>query len=56
LQVLDLVIAGEPTKRIAFCLGLSEKTIKFDRANILEKLQAKSLADLVRTVMIARSD
>lgn len=35
-------------KQIAFELGTSEKTIKVHRARIMQKMQAKSLADLVR--------
>lgn len=35
-------------KQIAFELGTSEKTIKVHRARIVQKMQAKSLADLVR--------
>jgi len=55
-EVLEYVVAGEPSKRIAFILGLSKQTIEFHRANIRKKLQVKSLADLVRTVMIARAN
>ncbi len=51
-QVLDFVVDGEPNKRIAHNLGLSEKTIEFHRSNIMKKLEAKSLAELVRKTMI----
>lgn len=47
-QVLALVVTGMFNKRIAFELGTSEKTIKVHRARIVQKMQAKSLADLVR--------
>ena len=47
-QVLDLVVAGEPSKRIAHVLNLSLKTVEFHRANIMKKLEAKSVADLVK--------
>ena len=50
-QVLDFVVDGEPNKRIAHNLGLSEKTIEFHRSNIMKKLEAKSLAELVRKSM-----
>lgn len=47
-QVLDLIVAGESSKRIAFQLGLSPKTVEFHRANIMRKLNAASLADLLK--------
>ena len=45
---MALVITGLLNKEIAFALGTSEKTIKAHRARIKEKMQARSLADLVR--------
>lgn len=53
-EVLDLVVAGEPTKSIASELGTSFNTVQNQRASILRKMQARSVADLVRMVMIAR--
>ena len=54
-QVLDFVVDGEPNKRIAHNLGLSEKTIEFHRSNIMKKMQSKSLAELVRKTMAGNS-
>jgi len=54
-QVLDFVVDGEPNKRIAYHLGLSEKTIEFHRANIMKKLEATSLAELIRKTMAGNS-
>lgn len=54
-EVLDLVVAGEPNKRIAHHLSLSEKTVEFHRANIMKKLEARSLADLVRKTLGGRA-
>ncbi len=54
-QVLEFIVDGEPNKRIAHHLELSEKTIEFHRANIMKKLEAKSLADLVRKTMTGNS-
>lgn len=54
-QVLEFIHDGEPNKRIAYHLGLSEKTIEFHRANIMKKLEAKSLAELVRKTMVGNS-
>jgi FixJ family two-component response regulator len=47
-EVLDLVVSGESSKRIAHALNLSLKTVEFHRANIMKKLEAKSVADLVK--------
>ena len=49
-QVLDLIVAGESNKRIAGCLRISEKTVEFHRARVMEKMIAKSFADLVKMV------
>ena len=54
-QVLEFIVDGEPNKRIAYHLELSEKTIEFHRANIMKKLKAKSLAELVRKTMAVNS-
>ena len=42
------VVLTELNKQIAFDLGTSEKTIKVHRARVMQKMQAESLADLVR--------
>lgn len=47
-QVFDLVITGKPNKVIAYELGVSQRTVEIHRARVMEKMQAKSLADLVR--------
>jgi RNA polymerase sigma factor (sigma-70 family) len=47
-EVLALVVQGRLNKQIAYELGLSEKTVKVHRARVMEKMQADSLADLVR--------
>jgi FixJ family two-component response regulator len=49
-QVLDIVAAGETNKGIARRLDISEKTVEIHRAKVMEKMQAKSLADLVKMV------
>jgi FixJ family two-component response regulator len=47
-QVLSLVVTGHPNKEIANQLELSEMTVKVHRSQIMRKMQAKSLIDLVR--------
>ncbi len=47
-EVLVQVVAGKPNKNIAADLGTVEKTVKVHRARVMEKMQAGSLADLVR--------
>ena len=47
-EVFILVVSGMLNKQIAFDLGRSEKTIKVHRARVMDKMKAKSLADLVR--------
>lgn len=49
-QVLDIVAAGETNKAIARRLEISEKTVEIHRARVMEKMQAKSLANLVKMV------
>jgi FixJ family two-component response regulator len=49
-EVMALVAAGMLNKQIAGDLATSERTIKFHRAHIMQKMNAKSLADLVRMV------
>jgi FixJ family two-component response regulator len=47
-EVMTLVVAGMLNKQVAGELATTERTIKFHRANIMQKMQAESLADLVR--------
>ncbi len=49
-EVLPLVVAGLLNKQIAGELAVSERTVKFHRAHIMKKMQAESLAELVRMV------
>jgi len=47
-QVLNLVVAGETNRNIAQRLNISVKTVEIHRAGMMEKMQAKSLVDLVK--------
>lgn len=50
-QVLEGLIAGRPNKVIAFDLGISIRTIEIYRANVMTKMRAASLSDLIRMTM-----
>jgi FixJ family two-component response regulator len=47
-EVFDLVVGGKPNKVMAGTLGVSQRTIEIHRARVMEKMQANSLAQLVR--------
>lgn len=53
-EVLDGLVAGLSTKAIARNLGLSPRTVDVYRGHVMSKMQAESLAELVRMVMIVR--
>ncbi len=52
-QVLDGLVEGKPNKIIAFDLGISARTVEIYRANVMTKMQAGSLSELVRMAMLA---
>jgi two-component system response regulator FixJ len=52
-DVLGGLVAGRANKQIAFDLGISPRTVEIYRANLMSKMQAGSLSDLVRMALIA---
>jgi two-component system, LuxR family, response regulator FixJ len=52
-EVLGGLVAGHANKRIAFDLGISPRTVEIYRANLMTKMQAASLSDLVRMALVA---
>ena len=52
-QVLEGLVAGKANKVIAFDLGISPRTVEIYRANLMTKMAANSLSDLVRMAMTA---
>jgi FixJ family two-component response regulator len=55
-EVLTAVIAGKLNKQIAFDLGIVEQTVKYHRAHIMERMQAKSVAELMHLVARAQDE
>jgi len=54
-QIMDLVLAGHPSKNIAADLGISQRTVENHRAAIMTKTQTKSLPALARLALAASS-
>ncbi|HWM48222.1 MAG TPA: response regulator FixJ [Xanthobacteraceae bacterium] len=52
-QVLDGLVLGHANKVIAFDLGISPRTVEIYRANVMTKMEASSLSDLVRMALAA---
>jgi len=53
LQVMRLVTLGKANKVVGAELGVSQRTVEIHRAHVMEKMQARSLAELVRMVLDA---
>ncbi len=54
-EVLDRLVEGLQNKAIAHALEISPRTVEIHRANVMEKMEARSLSDLVRTALAAGS-
>ena len=53
-EVMEGLVAGQANKAIAYDLEISARTVEVYRANVMMKMQAKTLSDLVRMVTVAR--
>ena len=51
-DVLEGLVAGNPNKTIAYDLGISPRTVEIYRANVMTKMQAGSLSELVRMAIV----
>ncbi len=54
-EVLDGLVAGKPNKTIAYDLKISARTVEVHRANLMTKMDASSLSELVRMAFLVRS-
>ena len=54
-EVMEMVTSGRANKDIAKTLGVSSKTVEAHRARVMEKMQASSLAELVKMAIVAKS-
>ena len=52
-DVLDGMVLGRPNKLIAYDLGIATRTVEVHRANLMEKLSARSLSDVLRIAFAA---
>ena len=55
-EVLDGLVSGLPNKTIAYDLNISARTVEVHRANLMAKMGAGSLSELVRMTFVVRSD
>ena len=55
-EVFELIVEGKANKVVAIDLGLSERTVEIHRANVMEKMGARSVAHLVRMHLTLHGD
>jgi two-component system CheB/CheR fusion protein len=56
VEVMDRVLAGQPSKNIAFDLGISQRTVENHRMQIMKRTGCRSLPALARLALVARSN
>jgi len=54
VEVMELLVAGKPSKLIASALGISEKTVDVHRFNVMRKTSTRSVAELVQLWALVR--
>ena len=55
-QIMDMIVAGESNKNIAIGLQITPKTVEAHRAKVMVKMQATSLADLIKRIISLNAD
>ena len=55
-QIMDMVLAGQPSKNIAADLGISQRTVENHRAAIMHRMNARSLPELARMALVATAN
>ena len=55
-QIMDLVLAGHPSKNIAVDLGISQRTVENHRNSIMKRTESKSIPALARLALAAAPD
>jgi len=55
-EVMEQVVQGKANKVVAIDLNVSQRTVEIHRANVMDKMKARSLAQLVRLVMKAKGE
>lgn len=55
-QIMHAIVTGLPNKTIAYDLDISPRTVEVHRANVMSKMQARNLPELVRMVLTAKID
>lgn len=55
-EVLDGLVRGDANKAIGKALGISERTVEKHRENVMQKLGARSLAALIRSIVVYKMD
>jgi FixJ family two-component response regulator len=55
-QIMNMIVQGKASKVIAIDLGLSQRTVETHRTRIMHKMQSRSLAELVRMVVLIQGE